>query len=133
MLGATTIHATLSTDENIWSQYLLYKDGYTDISSPIEILYVHPRIQNVTHMIIKGRICKRLRSPGIDSYVAWRAGTTNRIMYRPARVHRLAETIPRNQFLGSLNVYKFGLWILRHIYIIYIYRSFPSSGGHNSR
>jgi hypothetical protein len=38
------------------------------------------------------RICKRLWSPGIDSeesispaYVAWRASTTNRISYRPAR------------------------------------------------
>jgi hypothetical protein len=29
--------------------------------------------------------------------------------YLPARIHRLAESIPRNRFLGSLNVYKFGL------------------------
>jgi hypothetical protein len=40
------------------------------------------------------RICKRLRSPGIDT----------------GRLHRLAESIPWNRFLGSLNVYKFGLW-----------------------
>jgi hypothetical protein len=39
------------------------------------------------------RICKRLWSPGIDSeesispaYVAWRASTTNRVSYRPARL-----------------------------------------------
>jgi hypothetical protein len=38
-------------------------------------------------------ICKRLWSPGIDSeesispaYVAWRASTTNKVSYRPARL-----------------------------------------------
>jgi hypothetical protein len=38
-----------------------------------------------------------------NQFPAWRAG-------RPvARLHRLAESIPWNRFLGSLNVYKFGL------------------------
>ncbi len=32
--------------------------------------------------------------------------------YRPARLHRLAKVIPRNRFLGSLNVRKFGLGII---------------------
>ncbi len=32
------------------------------------------------------------------------------LSYRPARLHRPAESIPWNRFLGSLNVYKFGLW-----------------------
>ncbi len=65
-----------------------------------------------------------LWSPGIDSketippaYVAWRPGAgifkesmgaRNRggigFSYRPARLHRLAEFIPWNRFLGSLNV-----------------------------
>ncbi len=50
------------------------------------------------------RIRKRLRSPGIvtkesilPSYVACRAGTRNYIRWQ-------------NRFLGSLNVFKFGLW-----------------------
>jgi hypothetical protein len=46
------------------------------------------------HSILYGaRICKRLWSPGIDSeesispaYVAWRASTSNRVSYRPARL-----------------------------------------------
>jgi hypothetical protein len=49
----------------------------------------------------KARICKHLRSSGIDSeesilpaYEAWRAGTTNRV-FVPARQ-------ARNRFLGSL-------------------------------
>jgi hypothetical protein len=31
------------------------------------------------------------------------------LSYQPARLHSLAESIPRNQFLGSINVYKYGL------------------------
>ncbi len=29
--------------------------------------------------------------------------------YRPVRLHRLAKSIPRNWFLGSINFYKYGL------------------------
>ena len=47
---------------------------------------------------IRARICKRLKSPEIDS----------------ARLHRVAESIPWNRFLSSLKVYKFGLWVLAH-------------------
>ncbi len=50
---------------------------------------------------IRAQICKRLRSPGIDSkesiqaaYVAWRPGTSNRVLV-PARQ-------AGNRFLGSL-------------------------------
>ncbi len=34
------------------------------------------------------RICKRLRSPGIDSasHVAWQAGTSNRVLYLPSKL-----------------------------------------------
>jgi hypothetical protein len=49
-----------------------------------------------------------LRSPGIDL----RPGGPVRRPYLsnwPARLHSLAESIPRNQFLGSLTVYKYGL------------------------
>jgi hypothetical protein len=43
--------------------------------------------------VIGARICKRLSSPGIDSaYVAWRAGTTNRVV---APAHQAG-----NRFLG---------------------------------
>ncbi len=31
------------------------------------------------------------------------------LLYRPARLHRQAEWIPRNRFLASLNVYKYRL------------------------
>ena len=39
---------------------------------------------NQSLMTHRARICKRLRSPGFDSYLS----------YRPARLHRLTESIP---------------------------------------
>ncbi len=50
-----------------------------------------------------------LRSPGTDSQPG---GPVRQpyLLYRPVRLHRLAESIPWNLFLGSLNVYKYGLW-----------------------
>ncbi len=50
-----------------------------------------------------------LKSPGIDS----RTGRPVRqpcLSYRPASLHRLAESIHRNRFLCSINIYKYGLW-----------------------
>jgi hypothetical protein len=31
------------------------------------------------------------------------------LSYRPARLHRIAESIPWNRFLGSINISKYGL------------------------
>jgi hypothetical protein len=66
----------------------------------------------------RARICKRLRSPGFDSwesispaYVAWRVGTSNRVVV-PAR-----QT--GNRFLAPNKVYKFALW-LHVLYVQYI-------------
>ncbi len=46
-----------------------------------------------------------LRNSGIDN-------TEGKpyLLYRPTRLHRLAESIPRTRFLGSLNAYKYVLW-----------------------
>ncbi len=49
-----------------------------------------------------------LRSLGIDSQPGG-PGKHPFLTCRPARLYRLAESIPWNRFLGSLNVYKFGL------------------------
>ncbi len=35
------------------------------------------------------------------------------LSYRPARLSRLSESIPRNRFLGSINVYKYGLCLFK--------------------
>jgi hypothetical protein len=51
-----------------------------------------------------------LRDSGIDSQPG---GPVQQpyLSYRPAMQHRLAESNPRNRFLVSLNVYKYGLWV----------------------
>ncbi len=52
-----------------------------------------------------------LWSPRIDS----QAGVPVRqpyLSYRPDKLHRLAKSIPRNRFQGSINVYIYGLCIL---------------------
>ncbi len=36
-------------------------------------------------------------------------GLLKRLQIKPTKLHRLAESIPRHRFLGSLNVYKYGL------------------------
>jgi len=53
-----------------------------------------------------------LWSPGFDSQPG---GPVRQpyLTYRPARLHRLAESIPWNLFLSSLNVCKFGLCRVR--------------------
>jgi hypothetical protein len=53
-----------------------------------------------------------LRSPGIDSQLGGQVEQPY-LSYRSARLPRLAESIPRNRFLSSVNVYKYGLRILR--------------------
>jgi hypothetical protein len=52
-----------------------------------------------------------LRSPEIDSQPVGPVRQAY-LSDRPARLRGLAEAIPRNQFLGSINVYKYGLRIL---------------------
>ncbi len=54
----------------------------------------------------RARICKPFKELGIDS----QPGGLERqpYLYQLARLH-LVESIPQNRFLGSLNIYKYGL------------------------
>jgi hypothetical protein len=54
------------------------------------------------------RICRSFKETRYR-FSAWRAGTKPYLSYWPARLHRLAKSIPRNRCLGSINVYKYGL------------------------
>ncbi len=60
-------------------------------------------------MISWARICKLFKEPleSIDS-IPQPGGPVRQLylMYRPARLHRLEESIPCNRFLVSLNIYK---------------------------
>jgi hypothetical protein len=59
--------------------------------------------------VTRARSCKPFKEPR-NRFPSWRSGTTTYLSARPARQHRLAESISRNGFLGSINVYKYGLW-----------------------
>jgi hypothetical protein len=64
--------------------------------------------------ICRARICEPFKVPW-NRFPAWRTGTTT-LFVVPARqttLHRRAESIPRNRFLGSLKVYKYGLCFRR--------------------
>jgi hypothetical protein len=60
--------------------------------------------------IVRVRICKPFKEPGNDSQLG---GTVRQpyLTYRPVRLHRLAESIPSNRYMDSLNIYKYGLWL----------------------
>jgi hypothetical protein len=60
-----------------------------------------------------------LRGPGIDSQPG---GPVRQpyFSYRSARLHRLAKSIPRHRFLGSINVYKYGLCIVCGIVDVFV-------------
>jgi len=72
-----------------------------------ELEYMLSRI-DAWNSTIQSRICKHFKEPG-NRFPALRAGTITLFVVRPARLHRLAESIPRNRFLSSINVYKYGL------------------------
>ncbi len=66
-----------------------------------------------THMRPEIVFVNRFRRPGIDFQPGGPVPQPY-LLYLPARLRRLSESIPRNRFLGSLNVYKFGLSIFWH-------------------
>ncbi len=57
---------------------------------------------------LRARICRSFKETR-HRFSAWRAGTKPYLSYWPARLNRLAKSIPRYRFLGSINVYKYGL------------------------
>ncbi len=75
---------------------------------------------------LRARICRSFKE-NRNRFPAWRAGTKPSFSYWPARLHRLAKSIPRNRFLSSINVYKYGLWILKFILycITHVKPAFP--------
>ncbi len=56
----------------------------------------------------RARICRSFKQTRYR-FSAWRAGTKPYLSYWPARLHRLAKSIPQNRFLGFINNYKYGL------------------------
>jgi hypothetical protein len=78
------------------------------------------------------RLFKNSSSAPYDYEKAWDGifeqsmGARNQVgiglSYRPARLHRLAEFIPWNRFLGSIQVLKYRLWLV-NIFLIRSWRN----------
>jgi hypothetical protein len=56
-------------------------------------------------MLSEPKFVNLLGSPGID-FQPGRRVRQPYLLYRPPRPHSMAESIPRNRFIGSINVYK---------------------------
>ncbi len=69
------------------------------------------------HLCTEPVFVNHLRSPRIDSQPGGPVQLTY-LSYRPAMLHRLSESNPRNRFLVSLNVYKYGL----RLQVVFFYR-----------
>jgi hypothetical protein len=63
-------------------------------------------MRSITSHVSRDGIFKLLRSPGTDFQPVGPVRQTY-LSYWSARLHRLYESITRNRFLGSINVYKF--------------------------
>ncbi len=66
----------------------------------------------------RARICRSFKETRYR-FSAWRAGTKPYLSYWPARLHGLAKSIPRYRFLGSINVYKYGLCTIHFFSSLY--------------
>jgi hypothetical protein len=73
--------------------------------------YIFYNCMRIRGLLSEPEFINLLRSPRIDSQPC---GPVRKpyLKYRPARLHRLAESIPEsipwNRFLGSLNIHSFG-------------------------
>ncbi len=76
-------------------------------NGPIVSLPKPITLLNGKHKKIRARICRSFKGTRYR-FSAWRAGTKPYLSYWPARLHRLAKSIPRNRCLGSISVYKYG-------------------------
>jgi hypothetical protein len=87
------------------------KNRFQGTGGPVRQPYFSSYSVPSPHRLFKNsraRICRSFKETRYR-FSAWRAGTKPYLSYWPARQHRLAKSIPRNRFLGSINVYKYGL------------------------
>ncbi len=110
VLYVLTKHEIFMTFRMATRKYILYRFGQKLYN--INVLF-HLSVLDVMSggffsLFHLARIYKPFKEPRIW-FPAWRAGTVQQpyLSYWPARLHRLAESIPWNRFLGPLNVYKF--------------------------
>ncbi len=132
--GNDSCHSVLLCQFSVWKEH--FKDapspcvGLIKMAKRFRLEYIH----EVSMYVLKYPHWSKkrfepvfvdlLRSPGINSQ---HSGPVRQPywLYRPARLHRLAVPIPRNWFLVSINVYKYGLQNFKNIYRrLFFYCSF---------
>ncbi len=88
----------------------VYKLYWTLVKTTFRVWCLYSYLVHVAHhdLCPEPVFVNLLSSPGIDPQPD-RPVRQLYFSYRPVWLHRLAESIPRNRFLGSLNVYKYGL------------------------
>ncbi len=89
----------------------LSKINNDDIRLPFYYLFVFRRNTNRAGFFLKSMGARKRAGIGLS--------------YRPTRLHRLAEFIPWSQFLGSINVYKYGLRITGSLGLELVWREKP--------
>jgi len=106
------IHSLISTIcEWTWDtgkRYFLCIKNWTDcktLNKMLELLLSHWRPPSPPLTQPWARICKPFKEPK-NWFPTWWAGTKPYLLYRLARLHRLADSITRNRFLDSLNIWK---------------------------
>jgi hypothetical protein len=104
--GANHVRKECLTPSKLYSMLSPLIPSYpTSLSPPPPQLLTFPPLH-------RARICRSFKETRYR-FSAWRAGTKPYLSYWPARLHRLAKSIPRNRFLGSINVYKYGLLVTK--------------------
>ncbi len=103
--------------------YLSYLAGESPVSSSVwarifKLLRSQESIsrnQFRQHLAWRDRtgICRPFKDPR-NGFPAWRMVQQPYLSYRPARLHKLVESIPRKWFLSSIYVYKNGLCTTSH-------------------
>ncbi len=110
----TKCNPMLEFQNNLWGLGTEYEQVCRTARKATRLAEWNPGLLEGLKIRLRAQICKRLRSLGIDfleliplAYLALRVNI-NRVV-RLARLHRLAESMLGNSFLGSLKVNKFGL------------------------
>jgi hypothetical protein len=74
---------------------------------PVVIDEFHPKTgttEGTEHRLLQQLVAFALQSWNFKKSMGARHRVRTRLSYRPARLHRLAELMPGNRFLGSINV-----------------------------
>ncbi len=112
-LSARPCRPVENARDKIYKEFSTYISIYCTVQCRVHVCIVMPVESNgwrrgLAPACTEPVFVNLLRSLGIDSQPGGPVRQSY-LSYRAAKLHRMAESIPRNRFLGSTNVYKYGL------------------------